>query len=136
MKNVCVREIGRCIYCPSTDMHPLTDEHIVPKGLNGHEFLGSATCEVCRITIGRFETEVQNKTLWLLRLARNICGHKDKHKIVAYKTINADGSMKVEHTNPANIPYGGALPSFTRTPGCSTAIKGKISCLDTMLIWT
>jgi hypothetical protein len=50
------RYIGRCIYCGSTN--DLSDEHIVPFGLNGPWKLSKASCPQCRDITSLFEMHV------------------------------------------------------------------------------
>jgi len=51
------RRINQCIYCRSSE-GPLSDEHIIPYGLNGPWTLLRASCEVHRELTCRFEHEV------------------------------------------------------------------------------
>jgi hypothetical protein len=46
--------IGECIYCGQAES--LSDEHVVPLGLNGNFVLRAASCETCRQITSRFET--------------------------------------------------------------------------------
>jgi len=51
--------VGRCIYCGATryDEHTVTlrDEHIVPLGIHGQEYLPEASCRSCEGITGRWE---------------------------------------------------------------------------------
>jgi hypothetical protein len=58
--------IGRCIYCGTTD-GPLTDEHVLPRGLRGQLILYEASCSTCQRLINTFETAVLHKTWGLAR---------------------------------------------------------------------
>ena len=60
-------EVGRCIYCGSTD--DLTDEHIIPYGLGSTWVLRKASCRKCATITGRFEGEVLRPMLGELRAA-------------------------------------------------------------------
>ena len=46
--------VGACIYCGSTES-PLTDEHIIPFGLNGNLILPKASCKTCATITGEIE---------------------------------------------------------------------------------
>lgn len=46
--------VGACIYCGSTDS-PLSDEHIIPFGLNGNLILPKASCKTCATITGEIE---------------------------------------------------------------------------------
>jgi len=62
MQDKTIATIGRCIYCGKTDQS-LSDEHIVPYGLNGEWILGRASCKGCRQITSGFETDVQRNCL-------------------------------------------------------------------------
>lgn len=49
--------VGRCIYCGAAD-EPLTDEHIVPKGLDGTAVLEKASCDRCRRITSAVERDI------------------------------------------------------------------------------
>ena len=49
---------GYCIYC-GTDEGPLTDEHIIPRGVNGHVLLKGSTCKAHQTLTSAIEGEIQ-----------------------------------------------------------------------------
>lgn len=49
--------VGQCIYC-GTSQGKLSDEHLVPYGLNGPWVLRQASCAVCANSTSRFEMDV------------------------------------------------------------------------------
>jgi len=57
--------VGHCIYCGSVE--DLSDEHIVPYGLNSPCRLPAASCRRCRRITGRFEGKVLRGPMWLVR---------------------------------------------------------------------
>ena len=57
--------IGRCIYCGSTD--DLREEHIIPFGLNGSWVLLNASCNRCADITSKFEMDVLRDTLLPVR---------------------------------------------------------------------
>lgn len=61
-------KIGRCIYC-STTSPPLTDEHVVPYGLNGNIKLLEASCLECAKITSRFERILLRDSLSVPRAA-------------------------------------------------------------------
>lgn len=65
-----MRHIGRCIYCGSTDN--LTDEHIVPHGLNGPWQLLKGSCKTCSKITSTFERSVLRKQFILPRAALDL----------------------------------------------------------------
>jgi len=60
--------VGQCIYCRATQV-PLTDEHVVPYGLNGNWVLPKASCQNCAVITGRIEQEILRGELRHLRTA-------------------------------------------------------------------
>lgn len=50
------KPVGKCIYCGSTEN--LSNEHIVPRGLNGNSVLPKASCEKCAKITSEFERDV------------------------------------------------------------------------------
>jgi hypothetical protein len=111
IKDVSLGTMGKCVYCGS-ETPPLTKEHIVPRGLNGHLYLDEASCEDCRKITAEFEREVQNKMFWLLRYDRNIRGLKDKHPEIPIKAFLNDGSVGRTKAPSEAIPLGAYFPIF------------------------
>ena len=58
--------IGHCIYCKS-GAGPLSDEHIVPLGLNGTWVLEAASCSSCAAITSNIEMEMQRRVFGALR---------------------------------------------------------------------
>jgi len=65
-----IGEVNKCIYCGKENN--LTDEHIVPFGLNGPWILKKASCESCAEITSEFEFDVLRKTLEIPRTALNL----------------------------------------------------------------
>ena len=55
--------LGQCMYC-GDEKSPLTNEHILSRGLNGEWLLPESTCDVCKKLIDQFEMPVL-KSGWL-----------------------------------------------------------------------
>lgn len=62
-----IGNVGQCIYCGKKE-GKLTDEHIIPLGLNGNLLLKRASCEACAAITSNFEREVLRKSLMELRI--------------------------------------------------------------------
>lgn len=71
------RSIGKCIYC-KTSAGKLTDEHIVPYGLNGEWELLQASCEDCQKITTKFERRVLADTFRAARAALNLKSYRGK----------------------------------------------------------
>lgn len=70
-------DIGKCIYCSSTT--DLTEEHIIPFGLNGPWTLRNASCKECNKITSKFENETLHNGLIITRSALNFnTRHKKK----------------------------------------------------------
>lgn len=70
------KRIGKCIYCGTTNP-PLTDEHVIPYGLNGDVKLLEASCQECAKITSRFERIILRDSLFVLRAA---LGSKTRNK--------------------------------------------------------
>lgn len=104
-------KVGRCVYCGSI-RPPLTEEHIIPRGLGGTTRLLEAACEECRLISHKFETKVQREGLWALRKTHGVqCKKPQPETIPALGRDNA-GRLFTEQMDPALIPVKGALPVF------------------------
>lgn len=67
--------VGKCIYCGSTE--DLSDEHIIPEGLNGEWELLDASCKKCRDVTSAIEGRVLG---WGLGLLRQKLPFRTRHK--------------------------------------------------------
>lgn len=74
-------KVGKCIYCRKSDV-PLSDEHIIPYGLNGNEVLLDASCNECNKITSAFEGHVLGRAFVLPRLGLQMRTRhrKDKDK--------------------------------------------------------
>jgi len=66
-----VGNVGQCIYCGKKDVK-LTDEHIIPLGLNGFLLLKKANCNACAAITSNFEREVLRKSLMKPRIGLDL----------------------------------------------------------------
>lgn len=73
-----MRHIGKCIYCGSTDN--LTDEHIVPHGLNGPWQLTEGSCQSCNRITSNFERDVLRRQFFLPRAALGLPTYHPKNR--------------------------------------------------------
>lgn len=87
--------LGRCMYCDTTD-GPLTDEHILARGLNGDLLLPESSCRTCQTMIGReIETPVlKNRWLSQCRLVLGFRSYKPNRQPTEIKMtfVAADGT--------------------------------------------
>ncbi len=70
--------IGRCIYCGSSSN--LTNEHIVPKGLQGPWILLKASCQECNKITTRFERRVLREQLLAPRVGLGLHTYHKKER--------------------------------------------------------
>lgn len=68
--------LNKCMYC-GDDKSKLTDEHIMPRGLNGELILPKSSCDDCQTMIGKVENSVL-KSGWL----------SDPRLVMGLKTYN------------------------------------------------
>ena len=72
------RHIGKCVYCGSTNN--LTDEHIVPYGLNGIWQLLKGSCEACNSITSAFEGTVLREYFTLARAALGLKTRRPRNR--------------------------------------------------------
>ena len=104
--------VGKCIYCKKTDV-ALSEEHIIPYGLNGNQVLLSASCGDCsKITLA-FEHDILRHTFILPRKAfkmRSRHSHQDDD-IPARLELD-DGTVQSIKIPKDDAPIMFALPIF------------------------
>lgn len=71
--------VGKCIYCKRSDV-PLSEEHIIPYGLNGNQVLLEASCVECSKITSAFEGDVLGRAFILPRLGFNMRSRHGKNK--------------------------------------------------------
>ena len=119
--------IGRCVYCGRADA-PLSDEHIIPLGLDGEWKLLKASCEEHSRVTSRFELDVLRGALIVPRTAMRMRTRRPKerptHLKVSLKAGTQDASTILpvaEHPGffalpvfapPGNAPTGGPTPGI------------------------
>jgi hypothetical protein len=92
-------EIGRCIYCGSTDN--LTDEHIVPYGLGGNLELPKSSCKECAKITSKFELAVLRGSMRPARIYREIQSRKNHANAPTHYAI----TIEIENTTKTiNVP--------------------------------
>lgn len=90
-----VGNVGRCIYCGAKNTK-LTDEHIVPLGLNGCYLLKKASCEACAAITSRFEHEVLRKSLIGPRIGLDLPTRNKKNRPKYLElTVETHGVQKI-----------------------------------------
>jgi len=126
--------VGRCIYCGSTNN--LSDEHIVPYGLDGNLILPKSSCKKCAEITSKFELAVQRGFLQLVRVYRGVqsrSSHENAPKCYPLK-IEVNNTIKqisVPITDyPILVPFPvfsppGYLTGKTETTGIS--IEGHVN---------
>lgn len=113
---LCLREIGRCIYCGSTNP-PLSKEHIIPQGLNGVEYLKQASCEVCRQATHSFENTFLRQMTWPIRRHLGAGGrNKDQPEKLTTWSKDATGkAVRTEHRHD-EVPTKAVMQVFDHVP--------------------
>jgi hypothetical protein len=70
---------GKCIYCKKSDV-ALSEEHIIPYGLNGNQVLLDASCGDCSKITSAFEGDVLGRAFLLPRLGFKMRTRHGKNK--------------------------------------------------------
>lgn len=119
--------INRCIYCDRSDIE-LSDEHIMPYGLNGDLILPKSSCLKCAAITSKVERSVLRGSLLHLRTKNNFRTRRAKNRPASFDLLEseADGGGFREHSAGARRPYhempiakGWVLPRFGE-PGILT----------------
>jgi hypothetical protein len=111
MKTKRYEPVGFCIYCGAQDN--LTDEHVIPFGLNGNIILPQASCQECNKITSRFERRVLKEDLKDLRagLSFNTRRPQNIPKNVPLLVTTA-GRENTVQVPPAESMLALILPSF------------------------
>lgn len=105
--------IGRCIYCSATDN--LTDEHIIPSGMGGLDFLPDASCNTCAKEVNKSKQVCQRGLFWPLRIQLGLKSahkHRNQPKTFPVDLIDKNGKQITVHVPPSDEPYPLMLPVF------------------------
>lgn len=87
--------VGKCVYCKRSDV-PLSEEHIIPYGLNGNQVLLEASCSECSKITSAFEGDVLGRAFILPRLGFKMRSRHGKNK---------DKKITVSLEQNSNISY-------------------------------
>jgi len=88
-----LRVINKCIYCGSKIL-PLSNEHIIPYGLNGVHILKKASCENCANITSRIELSVLGVSFERQRILMGFRSRRKKPDNREFKTL-IDGKERV-----------------------------------------
>lgn len=121
--------VNECIYCGElgSEDNPLTDEHIIPFGLNGNHILPKATCQRCAAITSHFELKCLREAFGLYRSQKQYRSRKKSHKQRA-TLINRDrkGNIQRAECDVMEAPRVVAFPVYP-APGIVT---GNDPCHD------
>jgi HNH endonuclease len=106
-------EVGRCIYCGSTDP-PLTDEHIIPYGLGGDDVLRAASCTTCQRAINNgYESRLLRGSLLPFRTLLGLPTRKVAERPTHFRAeLNRGGVWTTEDIPAAAYPATVSWPVF------------------------
>ncbi len=102
-------QIGRCVYCDSTD--DLSDEHVLPFGLGGKWELLSASCKECRDITSQLELVVQRQHFLALRTVAKMPTRRKRERpsVLGQKLETPEGPVELslptdQHPAPLVLP--------------------------------
>lgn len=102
---------GKCIYCKRADVK-LSEEHIIPYGLNGNQVLLNASCEDCSRVTSAVELDILRHTFLLPRKVFQMRSrHNQKNELSAKLELN-DGTIQYINIPKDDAPIMFALPIF------------------------
>jgi hypothetical protein len=95
-----VGNVGQCIYCGKKDTK-LSNEHIIPLGLNGFLLLKRASCAACASITSDFEREVLRKSLLESRIGLDLpTRNKTKRPKNIKLTVQKNGAERIIQLDP------------------------------------
>lgn len=95
-----IGNVGRCIYCGKND-EALTDEHIIPFGLNGFLLLKKASCKTCAAITSKFEQDVLRISLFEPRIGLGLpTRNKNKRPKFLELDVQKNGEKKTITLDP------------------------------------
>lgn len=111
--------VGKCIYCGSVD--GLTNEHIVPKALNGTIILPKSSCTTCAAITSKFERTIAQQMYGIMRNKRDYKSRRKKERPqkMPASYLTSKGVIKSIDLNLANYPDFNLIPSLP-PPGILT----------------
>src|SRR5690348_10863566 len=116
------KKIDRCIYCGTTSGR-LTDEHIVPYGLNGKWVLQQASCKLHADITSDFEREVLRDGLEAFRAVLGTKTRRPKQRKEAYSfRLRSEDTDTLVELPTAQHPGAFCFPFFS--PAGSPAKSG------------
>ncbi len=111
----CLREIGCCIYCGTTDGE-LTEEHIVPFALGANLVLGHASCFECQKKTSAIEHHVCRPIAGMARVRLNIQTRRPKKRLSFPQKVQKGDEWKTVMADPEEFPALLSYPVFDK-PG-------------------
>lgn len=118
--------VGKCIYCGSPES--LSDEHIIPYGLDGDRILPKSSCHACAAVTSKVERHCQRE---MLGFFRQTIGFQSRRKKIRPEKLPLevtyeDGRVRTLMLLPANYPKSLCLPVMP----IARALRGLLPDLD------
>ena len=93
------KPVGHCIYCSRADV-PLSDEHIIPLGLNGTRVLPKASCEACAKVTSRIEHGLLRGEMHQVRAALSFTTRRAKEMPTEFPLLVTRGGKEEVRQTP------------------------------------
>ncbi|MEH6521246.1 hypothetical protein [Sulfitobacter sp.] len=107
--------IGECIYCRANDVQ-LTDEHILPRGMNGYIVMKKASCIPCAREIQKFEGPVMQKQFGMVRQHLKYRSKKKSTYTAPIELTYRNGMKRRVQVGLEDYPLSIAFQSHKRGP--------------------
>jgi hypothetical protein len=107
--------LNECIYCRSS-APPLTDEHIIPEGLGGREYLPAATCRQCQTRTADAENVIGLSLEPLLRRLGIRGKRKKRSSTIRVHGIEQNGECFSENKSPFEVGLLAVFPAISEPP--------------------
>ncbi len=119
------------MYCLATGVK-LTEEHLIPKSLNGRRTLRDAVCEPCRVFTGRIEQATLDRDFaipkTLLALKRRRARKSGPRRLPSLAVVAADDAAAVTacvDLDAARYPRSFTLPMFAPPGRLAGVTRGR-----------
>ncbi len=130
--------VNRCIYCGS--VHELTDEHVVPFGLNGTMILPKASCPDCNKRTSRAELYCLRDVFQVARIKLHMKTRRPRKRPRALPVFQGearDDGTRLQTTIPVeDHPTFLQIPCFSKIPIVEGNAGTNWTVLEHPFFWT
>lgn len=128
--------LGKCIYCGATDKK-LSDEHIIPYGLNGYLIFRESSCDGCAKITSKQERFVLKEMNLNTRISNKMQSRHSKYQDEIHKFvfIDPEGNEIIKEVTAKDMPnyvlgYKFPPPGILSGRFATNRIEGSLICIS------